>query len=348
MTSPATPGVLAARVSAQLLGSDRATSAVEVVDRLGALQAQDLSATALAVRARSDGLTAAGLGLEESRFVRTWLMRGTLHLVAASDVGWMLGLLGPINRAKGARRRAQLGLDDALCSRAVAALPEVLADGALSRAEVVTRLASLGVVIGPGQAAPHLLGYAASLGVLCLGPEVARGKPTYRLLDAADPLEPAAAAAKLARRFLTGHQPAGWGDFGTWSGLGAREARAAFAALGDELEADGPFRTLRGSAPVPADEPAVRLVGHFDPYLLGYADRMAVVSGEFVTRVRTGGGFVTPTVLINGRAVATWRLSGTTLALEPFAPLPAPVLADVEAEVTDLSRFLAKPLTMSI
>ncbi|MFG1928141.1 winged helix DNA-binding domain-containing protein [Cryptosporangium sp. NPDC048952] len=328
--------VSAARAASQLLAVERAASAAEVVERLGALQAQDLSATALAVRARSSGLVASELGLESSAYVRTWLMRGTLHLVAAEDAGWMLSLLGPLNRARGARRRAQLGLDDALCARAVAALPEVLADGPLDRTEVVTRLASLGVPIGPGQAAPHLLAYAASLGVLALGPEIARGQATYRLLDPATPSS-ADAVTELARRYLVGHQPAGWADFAAWSGLGLRQARAAFAAL------DEPTLAPRGSA-----EPTVRLVGHFDPYLLGYADKSASVPAEHVSRVRTGGGFVTPTVLVDGRATATWRRAGSALTVEPFHPLPGAVLAAVEHEVSDISRFLDSPLTLTI
>lgn len=309
----------------------------DVVGRLGALQAQDLSATALAVRARSSGLVASELGLESSAYVRTWLMRGTLHLVGADDAGWMLGVLGPLNRARGARRRTQLGLDDALCARAVAALPSVLADGPLGRDAVVSRLASEGVVIGPGQAAPHLLAHAASLGVLALGPEIARGKATYRLLDAAPPPPSGEAVTELARRYLAGHQPAGWEDFAAWSGLGVREARAAFAAL------DEPPLAPRGPA-----EPTVRLVGHFDPYLLGYADKTAVVPPEYVSRVRTGGGFVTPTVLVDGRAVATWRLSGAALTLEPFTPWDHATRVAVDAEIADLSRFLARSLTASI
>ncbi|GAA0284297.1 winged helix DNA-binding domain-containing protein [Cryptosporangium japonicum] len=328
-------GALAARTASQLLAAPRAASVAEVVERLGALQAQDLSATALAVRARSSGLVASELGLESPAFVRTWLMRGTLHLVAASDAGWMLSVLGPRNRARDARRRAQLGLDDAVCDRAVAALPDVLADGPLDRAEVVARLASAGVVIGPGQAAPHLLAYAASLGVLALGPEVARGKATYRLLDPGPPPS-ADATAELARRYLDGHQPAGWADFAAWSGLGARPARAAFAAL------DDPTPTPRGPA-----GPTVRLVGHFDPYLLGYADKTAAVPAEFVARVRTGGGFVTPTVLVDGRAVATWRRHGSALSVEPFTPLSDATRAAVATEATDLARFLAEPLELS-
>ncbi|GAA3385808.1 winged helix DNA-binding domain-containing protein [Cryptosporangium minutisporangium] len=336
------------RAESQLLGAERATDTAGVVARLGALQAQDLAATALAVRARTSGLTADQVDLDGEGFVRTWLMRGTLHAVAADDAGWMLDLLGPVNRAKGARRRTQLGLDDELCERAVEVLPAVLADGPLGRAEVVSRLASHGVEISPdGQAAPHLLGYAASRGVLCLGPELGRGKATYRLLEASSELSREEALAELARRYLRGHQPAGPADFAAWSGLSARDAKAAFASLDSEIVPLGPFWTLGAAAEVPSPG-SIRLVGHFDPYLLGYADKTAVVPSEYVARVRTGGGFVTPTVLVDGEAVAIWRQKGAALTVEPFEPLADDVRAAVEAEVTDIGRFLDTPVRLQM
>ncbi|MFI5956407.1 winged helix DNA-binding domain-containing protein [Cryptosporangium sp. NPDC051539] len=328
--------VAAARVEAQLLGTERATDAAGVVGRLGALQAQDLAATALAVRARTHDLVAADLGLEGPAFVRIWLMRGTLHLVAAEDAGWMLGLLGPLNRTRGARRRAQLGLDDTLCDRAVEALPEALAGGPLGREELVARLAALGVVIDPtGQAPAHLLAYAAAAGVLCLGPEVARGKASYRLLHAGPPR--ADALPELARRYLNGHRPADPADFAAWSGLPARDAKAAFTRLAPASAATAP---AAAAAANPRATGTVRMVGHFDPYLLGYADKTAAVPASYVDRVRTGGGFVTPTVLVDGIAVATWRLHGNTIALEPFEPLSDAVQAAVASEVDNITRFL--------
>src|SRR5919109_1880253 len=63
------------------------------------LQAQVLSAAALGMRARSTGLRLREVvtALNEDRsIVRSWLMRGTLHVVDADDLRWMLAVLGPI------------------------------------------------------------------------------------------------------------------------------------------------------------------------------------------------------------------------------------------------------------
>ncbi|WP_141726727.1 DNA glycosylase AlkZ-like family protein, partial [Actinacidiphila rubida] len=154
----------------------------------GGLQAQDAKACRLQVRARSTGLTApdvdAACAGRPPSVVRTWLMRGTLHAVAAEDVRWLTALLGP--RAADAYwgRRARLGLDEDLCARALTALERVLPGQALGRDVLVARLAGEGVVVDPGGQAPaHLLLYAAAHGVVCRGPEAEGDAATYVLAD---------------------------------------------------------------------------------------------------------------------------------------------------------------------
>src|SRR5918995_7157324 len=124
--------VLARRVRAQWLAERPGTA---VAAQTAGLQAHDPYATRLGVRVRSRRLTAdavAAAYAEPGVLVRTWLMRGTLHLVAAADVRWMLLLFGDRNVAANARRRAELGLDEATCGAALDALPRLLADGPLS------------------------------------------------------------------------------------------------------------------------------------------------------------------------------------------------------------------------
>ena len=118
--------LLAVRARSHLLAGPRPQNAVDAIRRLGALQAQSTPAVRMAVRVRTEGVTATefdqALAIDRT-VVRTWLMRGTLHLVAAEDLGWMVDLLGPIVRVRSHRRRTQLGLTDELCERALAALP---------------------------------------------------------------------------------------------------------------------------------------------------------------------------------------------------------------------------------
>jgi hypothetical protein len=329
------------------------------------LQAQDTSATRLGVRARSRGLTAAAVRRacgEQRSVVRTWLMRGTLHLVAADDVRWMLGLFGARNIAAGARRRHQLGLDDETCARALAAIPDILAaESPLSRADRVDRLARRNVRIDPrGQAPAHLVAYAASHGLICRGPDLDRNEPGYVLLDEWVPAGPAAldadaALAELTRRYLGAFGPAGPADLATWSGLPAGTAKRGFAIVADDLAETAPGSFIlagsAGAASAPGDRPAVRLLGAFDTYLLGYRDREPALPARYARRIQAGGGIIHPAVLVDGRVVGAWRLlrdaRQTRLAVEPFEPHDAVVTAALEEEADDIGRFLDTPVVLA-
>jgi hypothetical protein len=352
------------RLRSQGLTGARSSTVPAVVRQVGALQAQATAAARLAVRPRSFGLDAAAVTKacnEDRSVVRTWAMRGTLHMVLAEDVRWLVGLLGPDFAARNRRRRYQLGLDDDTCARGPVAIAEVLgAAGPLPRAEIVRRIADLGVVIDPkGQARPHLLAYAAMRGLICRGPDLPADEATYVLVD--DWIGPTrelhgdAALAELARRHLGGHGPAGPQDLAAWAGITLTRARGAFDLIMPELvkvEAYGEPAWLLADAE-PADaadadaadgELSVRLVPSFDAYLLGYASRDAVLAPEFARRIQAGGGMIQPAVLVDGRVAGTWRqrrrASGLEITVEPFEPLPRAVRLAIDEEIADVGRFL--------
>ncbi|RZS40708.1 winged helix DNA-binding protein [Herbihabitans rhizosphaerae] len=342
-------GSLAARAAAQGLAA-RGSDVAEAVRRVVALQGQDVRASRLAVRARTAGLTASDVddAIAARKVVRTWAMRGTLHLLAAEDVRWIVGLLGPrfAHRTRG--RREQLGLDESSTARGVAALTEVLSGaGPLTRAKIVSRLAGHGVVLDPKSQAPaHLLGYAALTGVLCRGPEAPKDESTYVLLDEWLPPAPVIdeeeALVRLASRYLVGHAPADAADFATWAGLPLGRARSAFTAIGDHD---------RPAASVP-ERGVVRLLGHFDAYLLGYASRVPAVPPEHDRKIQSGGGFVMPAVCVDGRVVGTWRLDRSggrgTVSVQPFGVVGSAVRQALCDDADDVSRFLGIEVDLAI
>jgi hypothetical protein len=175
------------RLRAQRLTGRRPRDVAELVRAVAGLQAQDLPASRLAIRPRSTGLDQAAVRRacdQDRSVVRTWAMRGTLHMVAAEDAGWLVALLGPGFAAGNRRRRLQLGLDDRLCERALETLPAVLAGGPLSRADLIGALAAKGVQVPPeGQAPAHLVGYAALRGLVCRGPDLDGDQASYVLLE---------------------------------------------------------------------------------------------------------------------------------------------------------------------
>jgi hypothetical protein len=345
------------RSHAQLLG-DPADTVAEVVDRLAAVQAQSWPAVRLAIRARTSGLTVSDVerAVTSRQVVRTWAVRGTLHLLPAADTRWMVGLLGPVFARAGQRRRDQLGLDDQRCERALAALGPILADGPLTRAEIIERLAADAIVIDPGTQAPaHLLAYASNLGLICQGPPAHADEPTYVLLDdwlsGVREHEPADPAAELACRYLAGHAVATPADFATWSGLPIGAARRAFDAIRPALRP-----THGGFAPadadlVPAGSPT-KLLGAFDPYLLGYRDRTLILDPAHARQVQAGGGMITPSALVGGVLSGVWKLDRTAgparVTVTPFGRLPNAARRLLAAEADDIGRFLDIPTTLQI
>lgn len=346
------------------------TSVARVVKELCGIQAQDANAATLAVRVRSAGLVVADVErvrVQERSIIRTWGQRGTLHLLATEDFGWLLSLLGPVFVVGDQRRRAELGLDEDTCIKGLAALRAILADqGPLTRAELVEQLAARTGIRLEGQAAPHLLFRAALEGMICLGPD--RGtKPTYVLID--DWIEGGTrtpsfsrdqACAELARRYLAAYGPAEPDDFAAWSGLPVSEVRAAWKNITNNLTevevADRPTWMLKEHLAwldeFPAQAPIVRLLPGFDTYLLGYRSRNMVVASSYAKRINAGGGMVHPTLIVDGRALGTWKLKRQKIhldvVLEPFEELAAEIQPGLEAEVRDIARFLGMPAGLQV
>jgi hypothetical protein len=93
-------------------------------------------------------------------------------------------------------------------------------------------------------------------------------------------------------------------------------------------------RLQRASAALPPP----RLLGAFDPLLLGWASREPIVGPH--RRIVTAGGLFRPFALANGRAVATWTVAGGQVTLAPFAPLDAKTRAALGTDAADVTRFL--------
>jgi hypothetical protein len=340
--------------------------AEQVVRELCGVHAQLPSSSALTLRPRGSGLRAGDVErarVSERTLVRTWCLRGTLHLMAADDLGWLLPLLAPTLIAGGRRRHAALGLDEDTFAKALPIIRETLAaHGPLLRAELAERLAARGVDPS-GQRIAHLVQRAGLEGVVCYGPD--RGhQATFVLLDdwagRRPRLDRQAALAELARRYLGAYGPADPRDLAAWSGLPLGDARAAWSLVAAELTE---VRIAGGPAWLPAsragwlaepgpDAPLVHLLPAFDVYLLGYRGRALAVPQERARAVWTGGGFIRPTLTVDGWATAVWAIARTRqrlkLTVEPFGELSDKVRAGLEAEAADLGRFLGTGATVVV
>jgi hypothetical protein len=339
------------RLAAQLLAGRPERSAAAAAHRLLAIQAQNLRAGRLAVRARTAGLTAAGVNAELERrdVVITWLCRGTLHLVCREDYPWLLGLAAPTLRTSNLRRLHQCGFGPGEARRAADRIVRMLADdGPLERAEIGRRLEADGHVLAD-QALVHLLFLPSLDGRIIRGPfhgaEQAFVLTRDWLGEQPEPLSAGdrpRALAELARRFLAGHGPAAAADLALWAGLPLRDAAAGFASVSAQLvETAGGLADLSPPRPAPRTLPP-RLLPAFDAYLLGWKDRTYQVPPERAAEIRAGG-MIHPVALVDGVAAGRWtsRRSGGRVAvdIDAWADLGEAARAALAAEAADVVRF---------
>ncbi len=336
--------LLAERLTAQGLAGPPLKGPVEVAERLLAVQGQDPRGARLAVRARTEGLVAGDVDRElseERSLLITWLNRGTLHLVRSEDYPWLHALTTPPLLTSSTTRLAQEGVSAEQAERGVEAIERALvAEGPLTRPQLRERLDSAGVPTA-GQALVHLLFRATLRGVSVRGPMVGKEHAYALTRDWLGPpprVDREVALAELARRYLAGHGPADDRDLARWAGLPLRDSRAGLAAIASELEQrpDGLVDLAKRPAPAPLPEP--RLLGAFDPLLLGWTSREEVVGRH--QHLVTVNGLFRPFLLVEGRAVGTWRFAGGKVTIEPLEKVTKKVEKALDADAADVERYL--------
>ncbi|HEX7536749.1 MAG TPA: winged helix DNA-binding domain-containing protein [Dermatophilaceae bacterium] len=335
----------ARRLAAQLLSGPPAGGVGQVVDRLLAVQAQDLRAARLAVRSRTTGLTAADVDreLNDCTLVVTWLNRGTLHAVRPQDYWWLQRLTTPQLATGNAKRLSQEGVSPAQADRGVSVIERAIAaDGPMTRAQLREIVAAADVPVA-GQALVHILMLSAIRGLTVRGPVIGTQQAFVLVRDwLGEPpgvTDRDTALCELARRFLAGHGPADDRDLARWAGITLGDARRGLRAVGAELEErPGGLADLAGRH-APEGRPRPKLLGGFDPLLHGWVDRTPVLGAN--QTIVTKNGIFRPFALVDGRAVATWSVPRGQVKLEPFERIAAPILADLEREARDVERFLA-------
>jgi hypothetical protein len=315
-----------------------------VAERLLAVQGQDPRGARLAVRARSVGLTAADVDralTEERSLLITWLNRGTLHLVRSEDYRWLHALTTPPLLTSSSRRLRQEGVSPDAAERGLGTIEKALAaEGPLTRVQLRERLDRADVPTA-GQALVHLLFLSTLRGIAVRGPMVGKDHAYVLVRDWLGPQQPVdreAALAELARRYLVGHAPADDRDLARWAGLPLRDARVGLAAIAKQLvEREDGLVELRDS-PAPAPIPPPRLLGAYDPVLLGWTSREEIVGPHQM--LVTDNGLFRPFAMVEGRAVATWRLAGGRVTIEYLEQVSKKDAAALEADAARVLEFV--------
>jgi hypothetical protein len=330
-----------------------------VVGDVGGVQAQVMSAAELQVAVRADcSVQDVRAALwKDKKLVKTWLMRGTLHLIPAED----LPLFTAAMHTHWLRTRnawlAYVQLNEADFTELIDAIGQALDGQALTRDELIARVGKgrserVHAVLKSGWGG--ILKPVARSGLLCFGPSRGQSVTFVRprqWLGTWRDVDPEAALVEVARRYLRAYGPATRNDFARWFGTWSGVANAAWAGLAKELvsvsiegrRADLPAADLdQISADTP--EPSVRLLPNFDPYLLGHVNRDHLFASEHRARVSRTAGWISAVVLVDGRVVATWTHAvakgALTVTVDPFRKLSPSTLKGVRASVDSLAAVL--------
>jgi hypothetical protein len=340
------------RLASQQLGHGRMTTPEGMVSWLGAVQAQDYEGGLWSIGLRLPGSTRREVekALDDRKIVRTWAMRGTLHMVPADDVGWILSLVAPRMVRLHARREKELGLTTEDLRKGRELVTAALEGGrSLTRPEIYRVFAEEG--LSPeGQRGFHILFRLGIEAVICFGAR--RGKEhTFVLLDewvghGADP-EREEALAELTRRYFTSHGPATLQDFSWWSSLPSADARAAIELLAREItthEIGGKtFFSAAGQDLYTGHD--AHLLPPYDEFFIAYRDRSAFIDPADLAR--TGTRLSSFPFIIGGRAAGTWkkvpRKGAMVIRTRSFARLDRADVDALDAAVERYAAYLGMP-----
>ena len=336
---------------------------VAVTGALAGVQAQVASSAAQVLAVRGDGaaVDVDRLLWRDRALVKTWAMRGTLHLLPAREWRTWIAVLRTREWRITPGWERYHGITRAELDAVTEAIPAALAGDPLTRDELADRIAGitghahLGEQLRSGWSA--VFKPAANRGLLCQGPP--RGAnitfidPARWLgLDgtdgtdgAADP-EPEAAMATVLARFLDAYGPATRDDLARWMGVTPKAARLALAPHTDDLvevdvEGHRGWMTPDGAAAATSSLPAkgVYLLPGFDPYVLApLSHRAHTIPAGRVDEVSRAAGWISPVLLVDGRVAGVWEPTVAdgvgTIAVTPFATLPRRVVTAARAHAT--------------
>lgn len=341
---------------------------IEVVRRIGGVQAQLMTAAEWSLGVRIETLKGADVQSAlwyERKLIKTWAMRGTLHLLAASELPLLVAARQAVTIHRPPSYYTYHGVTPQGAQAILEAIPQVLGADPLTREQLAHGIAEhaampeLCEVILSGWGA--LLKPSAFRGDICFGPNQGQNvtfvQPRYWIPSSItngwqSSIDPEAALQEMARRYLNAYSPATSDEFARWWGIQPAPAKKVFRSLEDEIEAvevegwkawvlKGALEQMRSLAA----SPSVQLLPQFDALILGISrDCEPILPGEYKSRIYRPQGWISAVVLINGRIKGTWEYkqerTRAVVTVNLFALPPGQIEEGIRAEAERFGRFL--------
>ncbi|MDQ2953223.1 MAG: winged helix DNA-binding domain-containing protein [Chloroflexota bacterium] len=350
--------IIARRLSRHHLVKPAARAKIaDVVGDVCGIHAQVMTSAYHSLGLRIVGITRVDIdaGLWERReLVKTFGVRGTVHLLPARELGWWLAALRAGARAD-PRRLAYLGITAAQLVTMTDAVGEALVGRALTREElgaaVVRRVRrsvdrTMGAFGGQWPVWQAAIGEAALAGTICFGPSKG-ARATFVRVDEwigklATP-DPEQAQREMLLRYLAAYGPATVREFAQWAALDRSAARELALRLGgavEEVDVEGvtALQVAGDRSARALTATSTLLLPRFDAYVVGSHPRdvlippavvdRAAATGLLHPRSGTGRAFLAgpmPVLVLDGRVVGLWDADRSarrlTVRVQPFVRL---------------------------
>jgi hypothetical protein len=330
-----------------------------VVGQIGGVQAQVMSAAELQVGVRVDCKVddVRDALWKRKTLVKTWLMRGTLHLVPAEDLPIFTAAMSAFGIRNTNAWLKWMQITEGELMELIDAIGHSLDGQGLTREELIAtagkgRSEAIQQAMKSGWGG--ILKPVARKGQLCFGPSrgqrVTFVRPEKWLHNWRD-MDPDAALIEIARRYLHAYGPATRNDFarwwGTWPGVG-NKAWAGLAEALAPVSIDGQRADILASdvqrIPKRPTGGSVQLLPPFDPYVMGHSSRDHIVEAANLSKVSRTAGWISAVVLVDGRVAGTWShvaQKGTLkISVEPFRPLATKTMAEIRRRAESLAETL--------
>lgn len=347
------------RLFSQHIGTNLCATPEDAVRSLGALQSQDYahSLWALGLRTKNAKITDVERALTDGKIIRTWLMRGTVHIILAEDISWMRNLFSERILARLTPKAwAYHDMNPELMDRAKDTIIKALSGKTVrTRKELIQCLADIGIP-DDKQQSYFIFGYLSQSGIICPGPPQGNMQ-TFALLDdwATENqriLTREESLAVLAERFFSSHGPATVHDFANWSGLKVSDAKSGLTAVQDRLKSLTHNNTIYWMSPQAKESSGLFLLPGYDEFLIGYKDRSPSFETHGPTPISTYNGMFYATIIEDGQVLGVWRRvikpKGIDAILHPIMKLSHKQMTQIEMQIAAYAGFLGKPVELKI
>lgn len=338
-------------------------NAQDVVNQLGAVQAQDYAGAKWALAQRLDHETDSSLDKQfnNASILRTHLMRPTWHFVSPQDIRWLLKLTAPRVHAFNGTYYRKMELDKATLNKTNSILEKALqGNKQLTRTELAKIIEQKGIPTGDTVRLSCIMMHAELDGIICSGAR--KGKQfTYALIEeVAPPVKSKTrneSLAELVSRYFSTRGPATLQDFAWWSGLTIADAKHGMEMVKSKFiqeEFNGQTYWFRDVKPQKVKSPKIYLLPNYDEYFIGFKDRSAIgdaITGLGIKSEDATASLLVHIIFLDGQVVGGWKRTlekkQVVVELSLITKLSKPEMQAVHKEAEKFGKFLELPVKIN-